>query len=88
VLILINNRNNSTLTQPSVRPKLAFVERLNAIFLPKPHKHNNCITDTQYGKEKPDIVYNSLFHDLLRLPILHHYVWSEITGHNSLQRQR
>ena len=29
-----------------------------------------------------------LFHDLLRLPILHHYVWSEITGHNSLQRQR
>jgi len=29
-----------------------------------------------------------LFHDLLRLPILHHYVWSELTGHNSLQRQR
>ena len=33
------------------------------------------------------IIY-SLFHDLLRLSILHHYVWSEITGHNSLQRQR
>ena len=27
-----------------------------------------------------------LFHDLLRLPILHHYVWSEITGHISLQK--
>ena len=33
-------------------------------------------------------VKRRLFHDLLRLPILHHYVWSEITGHNSLQRQR
>ena len=32
--------------------------------------------------------YIRLFHDLLRLSILHHYVWSEITGHNSLQRQR
>ena len=27
-----------------------------------------------------------LFHDLLRLPILHHYVWSELMGHNSLQK--
>ena len=26
--------------------------------------------------------YVILFHDLLRLPILHHYVWSEIKGHN------
>jgi len=28
----------------------------------------------------------SLFHDLLRLPILDHYVWSELTGRNSLQK--
>ena len=48
-----------------------------------------------YYKLALDRVHNSrrprgrlLFRDLLRLPILHHYVWSEITGHNSLQRQR
>ena len=29
---------------------------------------------------------NSVYFMILRLPILHHYVWSEITGHNSLQR--
>ena len=29
--------------------------------------------------------YDQLFHDLLSLPMLHHYVWSEITGYNSLQ---
>ena len=37
------------------------------------------IFDLQYADDA------ALFHDLLRLPILHHYVWSELTGHNSLQ---
>ena len=31
----------------------------------------------------PALFLCSLFHDLLRLPILHHYVWSEITGHKT-----